>query len=142
MDLIIFFSKFVNRLNNSQLEGIPLIIGGEIGVVCLVLRRFEYVQQCLPRWHSNFVRKLSKVIWSATSLSHIPEVIQENRLLPKSKYRIYLDITGMDRFMVVTNGQMNSHKGSERNRITDKFCCRLTKQFLKLVLEKANPKDI
>jgi hypothetical protein len=73
MDLILFFVS-CERLNNSQLEGIPLIIGGgDRGVVVPARMKpgvLEYVQQCLPRWHSNFVRKprLSKVIWSATQI--------------------------------------------------------------------------
>jgi DNA polymerase-4 len=90
MDLILFCCE---RLNNSQLEGIPLIIGGgDRGVVASCSYEasvLEYVQQCLPRWHSNFVRKprSSKVIWSATSIVTHTEVIQENHPLPKSKYR-------------------------------------------------------
>jgi DNA polymerase-4 len=48
-----------------------------------------------------------------SQLSHtVTEVIQENRHYRKASIdEFYLDITGMDRFMVVTNGQMNSHKG-------------------------------
>jgi DNA polymerase-4 len=56
---------------------------------------------------------------------------RKNRLLPKID-EFYLDITGMDRFMVVTNGRMNSHKGSERNRFTDKFALSINKTVSKI----------
>jgi DNA polymerase-4 len=65
---------------------------------------------------------------------------RKNRLLPKID-EFYLDITGMDRFMVVTNGRMNSHKVVKETGLPISLRCRLTKQFLKLVLEK-NLKDI
>jgi DNA polymerase-4 len=48
-----------------------------------------------------------------SQLSHTVEVIQEKIAYYRkaSIDEFYLDITGMDRFMVVTNGRMNSHKG-------------------------------
>jgi hypothetical protein len=38
----------------------------------------------------------------------------------------------MDRFMVVTNGRMNSHKGSERNRFAYKFALSINKTVSKI----------
>jgi hypothetical protein len=62
------------------------------------------------------------VIWSATHNCHIPLlVIQKITYYRKASIDEFYDITGMDRFMVVTNGRMNSHK-DERNRFTYKFC--------------------
>jgi DNA polymerase-4 len=46
----------------------------------------------------------------------------------------------MDRFMVVTNGRMNSHKGSERNRFTDKFCLSINKTVSKIGTGEGKPK--
>jgi DNA polymerase-4 len=47
-----------------------------------------------------------------SQLSHtVTEVIQKIAYYRKASIdEFYLDITGMDRFMVVTNGRMNSHK--------------------------------
>jgi DNA polymerase-4 len=71
----------------------------------------------------------------------VTEVIQKIAYYRKASIdEFYLDITGMDRFMVVTNGRMNSHKGSERNRFTDKFALSINKTVSKIGTGEGKPK--
>jgi DNA polymerase-4 len=81
-------------LNNSQLEGIPLIIGGgDRGVVasCSYEARRFGVRSAMPTAMALKLCPQAKVIkgdMELLQLSHtVTEVIQENHLLPKSEYR-------------------------------------------------------
>lgn len=107
MDLDTFFVS-CERLNNSKLEGIPLIIGGgDRGVVasCSYEARRFGVRSAMPTAMALKLCPQAKVIKGDmerySQLSHdVTEVIQEKApILEKASIdEFYLDITGMDRF--------------------------------------------
>ena len=107
LDMNTFFVS-CERLTNSQLEGIPLIIGGgDRGVVasCSYEARHFGVRSAMP---INMALKLcpqAKVLKGDMELyskfSHtITEIIQEKApIVEKASIdEFYLDITGMDKF--------------------------------------------
>ena len=116
MDLDTFFVS-CERLTNSTLEGIPLIIGGgDRGVVssCSYEARRFGVRSAMPTAMALKLCPQAKVIKGDmelySKLSHqVTEVIQEQApIMEKASIdEFYLDITGMIAFMVVTNGLTN-----------------------------------
>ena len=107
MDLDTFFVS-CERLTNSALEGIPLIIGGgDRGVVssCSYEARRFGVRSAMPTAMALKLCPQAKVIKGDmelySKLSHqVTEVIQEQApIMEKASIdEFYLDITGMDRF--------------------------------------------
>jgi DNA polymerase-4 len=107
MDLDTFFVS-CERLSNSALEGIPLIIGGgDRGVVasCSYEARRFGVRSAMPTAMALKLCPQAKVIKGDmerySQLSHaVTEVIQEKApIMEKASIdEFYLDITGMDRF--------------------------------------------
>lgn len=107
MDLDTFFVS-CERLTNSSLEGIPLIIGGgDRGVVssCSYEARRFGVRSAMPTAMALKLCPQAKVIKGDmelySKLSHqVTEVIQEQApIMEKASIdEFYLDITGMDRF--------------------------------------------
>ena len=107
MDLDTFFVS-CERLKNSALEGIPLIIGGgDRGVVasCSYEARRFGVRSAMPTAMALKLCPQAKVIKGDmelySQLSHtVTEVIQEKAPIMEkaSMDEFYLDITGMDRF--------------------------------------------
>jgi DNA polymerase-4 len=107
MDLDTFFVS-CERLGNSQLEGIPLIIGGgDRGVVasCSYEARKFGVRSAMPINMAMRLCPQAKIIKGDmdlySKLSHdVTEVIQEKApIMEKASIdEFYLDITGMDRF--------------------------------------------
>ena len=107
MDLDTFFVS-CERLNNSQLNGIPLIIGGgDRGVVasCSYEARRFGVRSAMPTAMALKLCPQAKVIKGDmerySQLSHtVTEVIKEKApIMEKASIdEFYLDITGMDKF--------------------------------------------
>lgn len=108
LDLDTFFVS-CERLADSSLEGIPLIIGGTKGrgvVSCASLEARKYgVRSGMPQYLANKLCPQAKVIRGDYELyskcSHVvTEIIQEQApLMEKSSIdEFYLDITGMDRY--------------------------------------------
>jgi DNA polymerase IV len=107
MDLDTFFVS-CERLGNSQLEGIPLIIGGgDRGVVasCSYEARKFGVRSAMPIHMAMRLCPQAKIIKGDmelySKLSHdVTAVIQEKApIMEKASIdEFYLDITGMDRF--------------------------------------------
>ncbi|MCD0467784.1 DNA polymerase IV [Flavobacterium sp. ENC] len=107
MDLDTFFVS-CERLTNSQLEGIPLIIGGgDRGVVasCSYEARRFGVRSAMPIQMAMKLCPDAKIIKGDmelySQLSHdVTQVIQEKApILEKASIdEFYLDITGMDKF--------------------------------------------
>lgn len=107
MDLDTFFVS-CERLTNSQLEGIPLIIGGgDRGVVasCSYEARRFGVRSAMPIYMAMRLCPQAKIIKGDmelySQLSHdVTQVIQERApIMEKASIdEFYLDITGMDRF--------------------------------------------
>ena len=107
MDMDTFFVS-CERLTNSALEGIPLIIGGgDRGVVssCSYEARRFGVRSAMPTAMALKLCPQAKVIKGDmelySKLSHqVTEVIQEQApIMEKASIdEFYLDITGMDRF--------------------------------------------
>lgn len=107
MDLDTFFVS-CERLGNSQLEGIPLIIGGgDRGVVasCSYEARKFGVRSAMPIHMAMRLCPQAKIIKGDmelySKLSHdVTSVIQEKApIMEKASIdEFYLDITGMDRF--------------------------------------------
>lgn len=107
MDLDTFFVS-CERLNNSALEGIPLIIGGgDRGVVasCSYEARYFGVRSAMPTAMALKLCPQAKVIKGDmerySQLSHsVTEIIQEKApVMEKASIdEFYLDVTGLDRF--------------------------------------------
>ena len=107
MDLDTFFVS-CERLTNSQLDGIPLIIGGgDRGVVasCSYEARFFGVRSAMPIHMAMKLCPQAKIIKGDmelySQLSHdVTQVIQEKApIMEKASIdEFYLDITGMDKF--------------------------------------------
>ncbi|MEO6176702.1 MAG: DNA polymerase IV [Flavobacterium circumlabens] len=107
MDLDTFFVS-CERLTNSQLEGIPLIIGGgDRGVVasCSYEARVFGVRSAMPIHMAMKLCPDAKIIKGDmelySQLSHdVTQVLQEKApVLEKASIdEFYLDITGMDKF--------------------------------------------
>lgn len=107
MDLDTFFVS-CERLTNSQLDGIPLIIGGgDRGVVasCSYEARFYGVRSAMPIHMAMKLCPQAKIIKGDmelySRLSHdVTQVIQEKApIMEKASIdEFYLDITGMDKF--------------------------------------------
>lgn len=107
MDLDTFFVS-CERLVNSQLNGIPLIVGGgERGVVasCSYEARHFGVRSAMPIKMAKFLCPDAKIIKGDmelySKLSHqVTQVIEEKApVMEKASIdEFYLDITGMDRF--------------------------------------------
>ncbi|MBW4362021.1 DNA polymerase IV [Flavobacterium taihuense] len=107
MDLDTFFVS-CERLENSQLEGIPLIIGGgDRGVVasCSYEARRFGVRSAMPINMAMRLCPQAKIVKGDmelySKLSHdVTQVIQEKApIMEKASIdEFYLDITGMDRF--------------------------------------------
>ncbi|TCN51130.1 DNA polymerase IV [Flavobacterium circumlabens] len=107
MDLDTFFVS-CERLTNSQLEGIPLIIGGgDRGVVasCSYEARVFGVRSAMPIHMAMKLCPDAKIIKGDmelySQLSHdVTQVLQEKApILEKASIdEFYLDITGMDKF--------------------------------------------
>ncbi|MRX40881.1 DNA polymerase IV [Flavobacterium sp. LC2016-23] len=107
MDLDTFFVS-CERLTNSQLEGIPLIIGGgDRGVVasCSYEARLFGVRSAMPIQMAIKLCPQAKIIKGDmelySQLSHdVTQVLQEKApVLEKASIdEFYLDITGMDKF--------------------------------------------
>ena len=107
MDLDTFFVS-CERLTNSQLNGIPLIIGGgDRGVVasCSYEARFYGVRSAMPIHMAMKLCPQAKIIKGDmelySQLSHdVTQVIQEKApIMEKASIdEFYLDITGMDKF--------------------------------------------
>jgi len=107
MDLDTFFVS-CERLTNSQLNGIPLIIGGgDRGVVasCSYEARYFGVRSAMPIHMAMKLCPQAKIIKGDmelySQLSHdVTQVIQEKApIMEKASIdEFYLDITGMDKF--------------------------------------------
>ena len=107
MDLDTFFVSCA-RLQNPQLNGIPLIVGGgERGVVasCSYEARYYGVRSAMPVRIALQLCPQAKIIKGDMELfskkSHeVTQIIEENApLVEKASIdEFYLDITGMDRF--------------------------------------------
>lgn len=107
MDLDTFFVSCV-RLENSQLNGIPIIVGGgERGVVssCSYEARYYGVRSAMPIRMAMQLCPQAKVIKGDMELfsnkSHeVTQIIEEKSpLVEKASIdEFYLDITGMDKF--------------------------------------------
>ncbi|MDR6845631.1 DNA polymerase IV [Flavobacterium granuli] len=107
MDLDTFFVS-CERLENSQLEGIPLIIGGgDRGVVasCSYEARHFGVRSAMPINMAMRLCPQAKIVKGDmelySKLSHdVTQVIQEKApIMEKASIdEFYLDITGMDKF--------------------------------------------
>jgi DNA polymerase-4 len=107
MDLDTFFVSCV-RLNNSQLNGIPLIVGGgERGVVasCSYEARYFGVRSAMPIRMALQLCPQAKVVKGDmelfSNLSHtVTEIIRDQApIVEKASIdEFYLDITGMDKF--------------------------------------------
>ena len=107
MDLDTFFVSCV-RLQNSELNGIPLIVGGgERGVVasCSYEARYYGVRSAMPIRRAMQLCPQAKVVKGDMELfskkSHeVTQIIEENSpLVEKASIdEFYLDITGMDKF--------------------------------------------
>lgn len=107
MDLDTFFVS-CERLGNSQLNGIPLIIGGgERGVVasCSYEARYFGVRSAMPMKMALRLCPQAKIIKGDmdlySKLSHqVTQVIEEKApIMEKASIdEFYLDVTGMDKF--------------------------------------------
>lgn len=107
MDLDTFFVSCV-RLENPQLNGIPLIVGGgERGVVasCSYEARYFGVRSAMPIRMALQLCPQAKIVKGDMELfskkSHeVTQIIEENSpLVEKASIdEFYLDITGMDKF--------------------------------------------
>ena len=107
MDLDTFFVS-CERLTNSELNGIPLIIGGgDRGVVasCSYEARYFGVRSAMPIHMAMKLCPQAKILKGDmelySQLSHdVTQVIQEKApIMEKASIdEFYLDITGMDRF--------------------------------------------
>lgn len=107
MDLDTFFVSCV-RLENPQLNGIPLIVGGgERGVVasCSYEARYFGVRSAMPIRMAMQLCPQAKIVKGDMELfskkSHeVTQIIEENApLVEKASIdEFYLDITGMDKF--------------------------------------------
>lgn len=107
MDLDTFFVSCV-RLQNSDLNGIPLIVGGgERGVVasCSYEARYFGVRSAMPIKLAMQLCPQAKIVKGDMELfsnkSHeVTQIIEENApLVEKASIdEFYLDITGMDKF--------------------------------------------
>ncbi|MBY0487668.1 MAG: DNA polymerase IV [Flavobacteriaceae bacterium] len=107
MDLDTFFVSCV-RLENPQLHGIPLIVGGgERGVVasCSYEARYFGVRSAMPIRMAMQLCPQAKIVKGDMELfskkSHeVTQIIEENSpLVEKASIdEFYLDITGMDKF--------------------------------------------
>lgn len=107
MDLDTFFVS-CERLNNSKLDGIPLIIGGgDRGVVasCSYEARYFGVRSAMPIKMAMMLCPQAKIIKGDmerySQLSHdVTQLIQEKApVMEKASIdEFYLDITGMDKF--------------------------------------------
>lgn len=107
MDLDTFFVSCA-RLQNSELNGIPLIVGGgERGVVasCSYEARYFGVRSAMPIRMAMQLCPQAKIIKGDMELfskkSHeVTQIIEENSpLVEKASIdEFYLDITGMDKF--------------------------------------------
>jgi DNA polymerase-4 len=107
MDLDTFFVSCI-RLENSQLNGIPLIVGGgERGVVasCSYEARYFGVRSAMPIRMAMQLCPQAKIVKGDMELfskkSHeVTQIIEENSpLVEKASIdEFYLDITGMDKF--------------------------------------------
>jgi DNA polymerase IV len=107
MDLDTFFVSCV-RLDNPQLNGIPLIVGGgERGVVasCSYEARYFGVRSAMPIRMAMQLCPQAKIVKGDMELfskkSHeVTQIIEENApIVEKSSIdEFYLDITGMDKF--------------------------------------------
>jgi len=107
MDLDTFFVSCV-RLQNSELNGIPLIVGGgERGVVasCSYEARYFGVRSAMPIRMAMQLCPQAKIVKGDMELfskkSHeVTQIIEENSpLVEKASIdEFYLDITGMDKF--------------------------------------------
>ncbi len=107
MDLDTFFVSCV-RLDNPQLNGIPLIVGGgERGVVasCSYEARYFGVRSAMPIRMAMQLCPQAKIVKGDMELfskkSHeVTQIIEENSpIVEKASIdEFYLDITGMDKF--------------------------------------------
>jgi DNA polymerase IV len=107
MDLDTFFVSCI-RLENPQLNGIPLIVGGgERGVVasCSYEARYFGVRSAMPIRMAMQLCPQAKIVKGDMELfskkSHeVTQIIEENSpLVEKASIdEFYLDITGMDKF--------------------------------------------
>lgn len=107
MDLDTFFVSCI-RLENPQLKGIPLIVGGgERGVVasCSYEARYFGVRSAMPMRMALQLCPQAKIVKGDMELfskkSHeVTQIIEENApLVEKASIdEFYLDITGMDKF--------------------------------------------
>ncbi|HEX8269593.1 MAG TPA: DNA polymerase IV [Flavobacterium sp.] len=107
MDLDTFFVSCA-RLQNSKLEGIPLIVGGgERGVVaaCSYEARYFGVRSAMPIRMAMQLCPQAKIIKGDMELfskkSHeVTEIMEENApIVEKASIdEFYLDLTGMDKF--------------------------------------------
>lgn len=123
MDLDTFFVS-CERLINSQLNGIPLIIGGgDRGVVssCSYEARRFGVRSAMPIKMALHLCPQAKVVKGDmelySKLSHtVTEIIEEKApVMEKASIdEFYLDISGMDRFTVPIPGQTNWQKLSPK----------------------------
>ena len=107
MDLDTFFVSCV-RLENAQLNGIPIIVGGgERGVVasCSYEARYFGVRAAMPIRMAMVLCPQAKIIKGDMELfskksNEVTQIIEETApLVEKSSIdEFYLDITGMDKF--------------------------------------------
>lgn len=150
MDLDTFFVS-VERLINPLLVGRPVIIGGmsDRGVVagCSYEARRFGVHSAMPmrmakqlcsqavfirgdmELYSRYSRLVTEIIAASAPLYEKASIDEH-----------YLDLTGMDRFLVATNGRTNC-----ANRLFGirgcpfRLVCRPTKRYLRLPQVRLNP---
>ena len=150
MDLDTFFVSCV-RLENPQLNGIPLIVGGgERGVVasCSYEARYFGVRSAMPIQMAMQLCPQAKIVKGDMELfskkSHeVTQIIEENSpLVEKASIdEFYLDITGMDKFYGCykwTNELM--HTITKETGLPVSFALSVNKTVSKIATGEGKPK--
>lgn len=150
MDLDTFFVSCV-RLENPQLNGIPLIVGGgERGVVasCSYEARYFGVRSAMPIRMAMQLCPQAKIVKGDMELfskkSHeVTQIIEENSpLVEKASIdEFYLDITGMDKFYGCykwTNELM--HTITKETGLPVSFALSVNKTVSKIATGEGKPK--
>lgn len=150
MDLDTFFVSCA-RLENPQLSGIPLIVGGgERGVVasCSYEARYFGVRSAMPIRMAMQLCPQAKIIKGDMELfskkSHeVTQIIEENApLVEKASIdEFYLDITGMDKFYGCYKWTDElSHTITKETGLPISFALSVNKTVSKIATSEGKPK--
>ena len=150
IDLDTFFVS-CERLNNSELAGIPLIIGGgDRGVVasCSYEARYFGVRAAMPMKMATLLCPQAKVIKGDMSkysdLSHTVTQVIEQKAPVMEKASIdefYLDITGMDKFYGAYSWTNElSHTITKETGLPISFALSVNKTVSKIATGEGKPK--